>query len=152
MTSGPADAPPNNAVAAREAWFHERQSAWLYRRLAAVEPDPPKRHLFEALATAAEEQAGTWARHLVAVPPFAPSLRARLVANLTDRLGPRRMSGALIALKMRGLSVYNPPTVSGHAMPTTVETSGCQMMLPALSFMYSKVKMANNTILIAAEV
>jgi len=108
---------------ARDSWFHERESAWLYRRLAAVEPDPPKQQLFLALADAAEEQAGTWARHLPAEPAFAPTLRARLVAALTDLLGPRRTRSALIALKLRGLSVYNPP-VPGHAMPTTVDEVG----------------------------
>ena len=124
MADAPTDPTPAGPAGARDSWFHERESAWLYRRLAAVEPDPPKRRLFEALAAAAEEQAGTWARHLGTEPPFAPSLRARLVANLTERLGPRRMRGALIALKLRGLSVYNPPTVSGHAMPTTVDDVG----------------------------
>jgi VIT1/CCC1 family predicted Fe2+/Mn2+ transporter len=124
MVTGPTDPAPADTAGAQDSWFHERQSAWLYRRLAAVEADPPKRHLFEALAAAAEEQAGTWARHLATLPEFAPSLRARLVANLTDRLGPRRMRAALIALKLRGLSVYNPPTASGHAMPTTVDDIG----------------------------
>ncbi|HUO95908.1 MAG TPA: VIT1/CCC1 transporter family protein [Steroidobacteraceae bacterium] len=108
---------------ARDSWFHERESAWLYRRLAAVEPDPPKQQLFLALADAADEQAGTWARHLRAEPAFAPTLRARLVAALTDLLGPRRTRSALIALKLRGLSVYNPPA-PGHAMPTTVDEVG----------------------------
>ncbi|HUO79047.1 MAG TPA: VIT1/CCC1 transporter family protein [Steroidobacteraceae bacterium] len=124
MISGPTEPAAAAPAGARDSWFHERQSAWLYRRLAAVEPDPPKRRLFEQLAAAAEEQAGTWARHLAELPPFAPSVRARLVANLTDWLGPRRMRGALIALKLRGLSVYNPPTAAGHAMPTTVDDIG----------------------------
>ncbi len=121
MATGPTD--PATA-GARDSWFHERQSAWLYRRLAAVEADPPKQHLFTALAAAAEDQAATWARHLDGEPEFEPSLRARLVAALTDRLGPRRTRAALIALKLRGLSVYNPPTASGHAMPTTVDDIG----------------------------
>jgi VIT1/CCC1 family predicted Fe2+/Mn2+ transporter len=109
----------------RASWFHERESAWLYRRLAAAEPDPRKQQLFTSLASAAEEQAGTWAAHLAeGAPAFAPSRRARLVAALTDRLGPERMRGALIALKLRGLSVYNAPATAGHAMPTTVEDVG----------------------------
>jgi VIT1/CCC1 family predicted Fe2+/Mn2+ transporter len=124
MASGPTEPTAGAAAAARDSWFHERQSAWLYRRLAVAEPDPPKQRLFEALAAAAEEQAGSWARHLDQVPPFAPSVRARLVASLTDRLGPRRMRGALIALKLRGLSVYNAPTITGHAMPTHVDDIG----------------------------
>jgi vacuolar iron transporter family protein len=124
MATGTTDPKAGVPPDARTSWFHERESAWLYRRLAAVERDPPKQRLFEALAAAAEDQAGTWARHLALQPAFEPSLRARLVANLTDRLGPRRMRGALIALKLRGLSVYNPPTASGHAMPTTVDDIG----------------------------
>ncbi|MBS0395263.1 MAG: VIT1/CCC1 transporter family protein [Proteobacteria bacterium] len=124
MSAGRTEPAPAGPAAAADAWFHERQSAWLYRRLAAIEPDPPKRQLFEALAVAAEEQAGTWARHVGQEPPFTPSLRARLVAALTARLGPRRMRSALIALKLRGLSVYNPPTAPGHPMPTTVDEVG----------------------------
>jgi len=38
-------------------WFHERESAWLYGRVAAAEPDPRKRDLFLSLAAAAERQA-----------------------------------------------------------------------------------------------
>lgn len=48
----------------RDGWFHERQSAWLYRRLAAAEPDPSRSRLFESLARAAEAQSATWSRHL----------------------------------------------------------------------------------------
>ena len=109
----------------RSSWFHEVESAWLYRRLATVEADARKQQLFTALAAAAEEQAQTWAAQLAGgAPAFRPSLRARLVARLTQRFGPRRMRGALIALKLRGLSVYNPPATAGHAMPTNVEDIG----------------------------
>jgi vacuolar iron transporter family protein len=124
MATGSTEPAAGAPAAARASWFHERQSAWLYRRLATVERHPSKQRLFEALAAAADEQAGSWARHLEQEPAFTPSLRARLVASLTDRLGPRRMRGALIALKLRGLSVYNAPTPSGHAMPTTVDDIG----------------------------
>ncbi len=124
MPTGPTEPATRGTAGIRDSWFHEKQSAWLYRRLAAAEPDPPKQRLFEALGSAAEDQAATWARHLQREPPFAPSVRARLVANLTDRLGPRRMRGALIALKLRGLSVYNAPPITGHAMPTNVDDIG----------------------------
>jgi VIT1/CCC1 family predicted Fe2+/Mn2+ transporter len=117
--------PPQRAAEARSSWFHEVESAWLYRRLVQAEPDPRKQQLFAALAAAAEEQAQTWAAMIPGgAPAFAPSGRARLVARLTAWLGPRRMRGALIALKMRGLSVYNAPAVAGHAMPTNVEDIG----------------------------
>jgi VIT1/CCC1 family predicted Fe2+/Mn2+ transporter len=124
MPSAPTEPAGGDRGAARDSWFHELESAWLYRRLAEIEPDPPKRQLFLSLATAAEEQAQTWARRLDPVPAFAPSTRARLVAALTVRLGPRRMRAALIALKLRGLSVYNAGPGPGHAMPQTVEDIG----------------------------
>ena len=98
-------------AAAREGWFQERQSAWLYRRLAAIEADPRKRQLFEALAQAADHQAGTWKKSLGTSTgdeaAFRPSLRARIVAALLDAFGPRRVRPMLVALKMRGLSVYD---------------------------------------------
>jgi VIT1/CCC1 family predicted Fe2+/Mn2+ transporter len=124
MPNAPTDPTPGDRGRVRDSWFHELESAWLYRRLADIETDPPKRQLFISLATAAEEQAGTWARRLDPVPAFAPSPRARLVARLTRTLGPRRMRGALIALKLRGMSVYNGGPARGHAMPTTVADIG----------------------------
>jgi len=109
---------------ARDGWFHERQSAWLYRCVAHAETDPHKKTLFEALAQAADEQARTWAGYLNGdEPAFRPGLRARLVAVLTRHLGPRRLKGPLIALKLRGLSVYGSAPV-GHAMPTRLEDVG----------------------------
>jgi len=111
----------------RDSWFNERQSAWLYRRLVAVEPDPRKRRLFEQLAAAAEGQAVTWQRTLglsdAEVQAFEPSTRARLVGALLARLGPERLKPVLIAMKLRGLSVYGS-AAPGHAMPTSVEQVG----------------------------
>jgi VIT family protein len=43
-----------------DSWYHEKESAWLYRRVAAAEPDPRKSELFVKLAAAAEEQAVKW--------------------------------------------------------------------------------------------
>ncbi len=116
---------PARAAELRSSWFHEVESAWLYRQLATAEDEPRKRQLFTALATAAEDQAKTWAGQLAGgAPRFVPSVRARLVARLMVWLGPRRVRTALIALKLRGLSVYNAPSSAGHAMPTTVEDVG----------------------------
>jgi VIT1/CCC1 family predicted Fe2+/Mn2+ transporter len=113
----------------RESWFHERQSAWLYRQVAAIETDPPKVKLFESLAVAAEEQAETWAR-LARLGPgadsFRPSTRARVTAALVRRFGVKPMRAVLVALKLRGLSVYDSPAMDGHAMPTRVEQVGAR--------------------------
>jgi VIT1/CCC1 family predicted Fe2+/Mn2+ transporter len=117
------------ATDTRESWFQERQSAWLYRRLATIEQDPLKQRLFESMAAAAEDQATTWARSAGTAtepPAFRPSVRARLVAGLVDRFGIRAMRPVLVAMKLRGLSVYDRPALGGHAMPTRVEQVGAR--------------------------
>lgn len=105
-----------------ESWREEKQSAWLYRELAACEPDPRIAGLFTALATAADRQAETWQPGATS-PPFTPSTRAKLAARLARRLGPRRVRPMLAALKVRGLSAYDARTPHGHVMPTSVGVS-----------------------------
>ena len=120
-----------------DSWFHEKESAWLYCRVAAAEPDPHKRHLFEQLAAAAEDQARRWEQAAArstaagsAAPPrlFTPSLRARIVARLLRHLEPRSMRAVLAAMKLRGLSVYSaaPGGLAGHAMPTSLAEIGAR--------------------------
>ncbi|MBK7250720.1 MAG: VIT1/CCC1 transporter family protein [Gammaproteobacteria bacterium] len=108
--------------AAPDSWFHEKESAWLYRRVAAAEHDSARVRLFTKLAEAAEAQAGLWQ---AAAPEsrrvFVPRLRARVVALLVAGFGARRLRPVLAAMKLRGLSVYGPPVpASGHPMPTSV--------------------------------
>jgi vacuolar iron transporter family protein len=114
-----------------DSWYHEKESAWLYRQVAAAEPDPHKQRLFTQLAAAAEEQAAKWeissqktARPAAAARVFLPSLRARVVVRLLRLLGPRAMRSVLAAMKLRGLSVYTAPVARGHAMPTTLSDVG----------------------------
>src|SRR5487761_1071846 len=112
-----------------DSWYHEKESAWLYRQGAAAEPDPHKQRLFSQLATAAEEQAVKWevsAQNATRAPGrvFAPSLRARVVARLLRLLGPRAVRSVLAAMKLRGLSIYTAPVAGGHAMPTTLSEVG----------------------------
>jgi vacuolar iron transporter family protein len=103
-----------------DSWYHEKESAWLYRQIAAAEPDAVKRELFLKLSQAAEQQAGTWSRASEPPRPFSPALRARLVARLVRLFGVRRLSSVLAAMKVRGLSVYGaPPVLAGHPMPTS---------------------------------
>lgn len=112
-----------------DSWYHEKESAWLYRQVAAAEPDPHKQRLFSQLATAAEEQAVKWevsAQNATPAPGrvFVPSLRARVVARLLRLLGPRAVRSVLAAMKLRGLSIYTAPVAGGHAMPTTLSEVG----------------------------
>ena len=110
------------------SWREEKQSAWLYRALAKAEPDVRIAALFLSLADAAESQALTWAdtaaRDGETLPAsFEPSPRARVVASLARRIGPRRVRPALAALKVRGLSAYTA-ALSGHLLPTDLAQIG----------------------------
>jgi VIT1/CCC1 family predicted Fe2+/Mn2+ transporter len=111
--------------AQENSWFHERESAWLYRIVAAAESNPVHSQLFATLADAAEQQAEIWAARIGRAPEFTPTRRARIVAALVRRLGPRQMRSVLIAMKLRGMSVYSAaPTAGGHTMPTSVSEVG----------------------------
>ncbi len=62
-------------------------------------------------------------------PPqaFRPALRARIVAGLARRFGPRSIRGVLAAMKLRGLSIYGAPLpTAGHAMPTSATDVGAR--------------------------
>jgi VIT1/CCC1 family predicted Fe2+/Mn2+ transporter len=117
-----------------DSWYHEKESAWLYRQVAAAEPDPRKSQLFLRLAAAAEEQAAKWRQAAQrsgapALPEriFQPSLRARIVARLLSRFDPRSLRAVLAAMKLRGLSIYSSPVaVPGHAMPTSLAEVGAR--------------------------
>ncbi|MEZ5498710.1 MAG: VIT1/CCC1 transporter family protein [Steroidobacteraceae bacterium] len=107
------------------SWRHEKESAWLYLQVAAVESGE-RRQLFERLAATAEEQAAQWANnHQLQGLQFTPSLRARIVAVLARTAGPARIKPVLAAMKLRGLSIYSAqPLTPGHHMPTSVEQVG----------------------------
>jgi len=116
-----------------DSWYHEKESAWLYRQVAAAETDPVKSALFLKLAAAAEEQAAKWqlaaqrGESRAAERQFIPSLRARIVARLLARFDPRSLRPILAAMKLRGLSIYSAPLASaGHAMPTSLAQVGAR--------------------------
>jgi vacuolar iron transporter family protein len=109
-----------------ESWLEEKQSAWLYRRVAAAETDLRMRKLFLSLAEAAEAQAKQWSGEK-GEPDFVPSLRARVTAILAERFGPRSVRSVLSAMKIRGLSAYDARTPGNggtHAMPSNVQDIG----------------------------
>src|SRR5258705_988443 len=108
-----------------EGWLDETRSAYLYRVMAEIERGSPRSSLFVELAREAEGQAAIWAKNagLASVPVFVPDLRTRIVAGLLRRFGPRPMRGILVAMKVRGLSVYSH-AAPGHPAPTSVEEVG----------------------------
>ncbi len=108
----------------QEGWHEEKRSAYLYRVMAEAEAGTPRADLFRGLAAEAEGQAAIWARQTgAAVPEYAPDLRARMVAALVRRYGPRALRSVLVAMKVRGLSVYSH-AAPGHPLPTTLEEVG----------------------------
>ena len=111
----------------------ERTAAYLYRVIAASEQEPRRKRLFEELAHDAESQAEHWRAALAAegaAPgPFRPAPRARLVAALVRLLGARRLTHALTAMKVRGMSVYRdarpaPAPRSPGALPSEHDEVG----------------------------
>jgi len=119
-------------TASVDSWYHEKESAWLYRRVAAAETDPRKSELFLKLAAAAEQQAAKWqlATGAAGQPrerTFVPSVRARIVARLLSQFEPRSLRAVLAAMKLRGLSIYGAPAgVAGHPMPTSLAQVGAR--------------------------
>lgn len=107
-----------------ERWRSEKTAAYLSRTVASAENDPRARKLFREMADAAEEQAGIIARAIEPLPAFSPSLRARLIASLVKKFGPRAARPILAAAKVRGVSVYSGAMRPGHPMPTRVEEIG----------------------------
>ena len=104
-----------------ESWHEEQRSAFVYKALARVEPDPVKAGLFAKLANEAQSQSEFWLREVETAgrpaPKFVPDWRARVVVRLTAYLGVRPMRPILAALKVRGLSVYNE-ALAPHPRPT----------------------------------
>jgi len=114
----------SEAAGSLDGWREEMRSAYLYRVMAEAEAGTPRAQLFQGLAGEAEGQARIWARQAQATPPeYVPDMRARMVAALVRRHGPRPLRMVLVAMKVRGLSVYSH-AVPGHPLPTTLEDVG----------------------------
>src|SRR4051812_28994378 len=109
-------------MSARESWGHEMESVFLYRVVAEAEQSAERRALFTRLASEAEAQAVIWKQEIQktggpAPDAYAPPARARIVAALVRRFGPRRMKSVLAAMKVRGMSVYSMGTLEGSPSP-----------------------------------
>ena len=117
-------------MSARESWGHEMESVFLYRVVADAEPAEDRRALFRKLAGEAEAQAAIWADEIKktggpAPDAYVPATRARIVAALVRRFGPRRMKSVLAAMKVRGMSIYSSSAhPAGHPMPHSVDEIG----------------------------
>src|SRR6476659_6823430 len=117
-------------MSARASWGHEMESVFLYRVVAEAEHADDRRALFTKLASEAEAQAAIWAEEIRKTggrspDEYVPPARARIVAALVRRFGPRRMKSVLAAMKVRGMSIYSASThAGGHPMPHSVDEIG----------------------------
>jgi len=112
---------------AETRWREEKTAAYLTEAVARAELDPARKALFSRLAEESEAQAAIIAREKKVDRPYAPPLRARVIAALLPIIRPRNMKAALAASKVRGLSVYSGKLQPGmHAMPATPEEIGAR--------------------------
>ncbi len=118
---------------AQDNWRQEKQSAFLYRVIAEVEPSPLRSALFAALAEEADSQAAIWAEQAQAAgkkvdSAYKPNPRVRFVARLVRRFGVRPLRTVLAAMKVRGMAVYDGGgrvhPEQGHPMPTSLSEVG----------------------------
>lgn len=113
-----------DSQSAKSSWLAEKSSALLYHHVAMAEKGTPREKLFTQLGEAAEEQAQYWEQalleHHIALSPYQPDLRTKMVIGLIQLLGPRAIQPILASMKVRGLSVYLGE-VPGHAPPEEIE-------------------------------
>jgi VIT1/CCC1 family predicted Fe2+/Mn2+ transporter len=91
-------------------WQDEADAAFLYRRLAAAEPDASKRDIYERLASVEDRHVQVWAdlleRHGRRLGPHRPTARTRLLALLGGRFGPAFLLPMLLAEEGREVRAY----------------------------------------------
>ena len=91
-------------------WQDEADAAYLYRILAAAEPDPKKRDVYSRLADVEDRHVVVWSELLAkhGHPPaqFRPSGRARLLATLGRWFGPGFLLPMLLEEEGREVKAY----------------------------------------------
>lgn len=91
-------------------WQDEADAAYLYRLLAAAEPDPKKKDIYSRLADVEDRHVIVWAdlltQHDHPPPKFRPSGRARLLALLGRWFGPGFLLPMLLEEEGREVKAY----------------------------------------------
>jgi vacuolar iron transporter family protein len=91
-------------------WQDEADAAYLYRLLAAAEPDPKKKDIYTRLADVEDRHVVVWsdllAKHGHPPPRFRPSGRARLLARLGSWFGPGFLLPMLLEEEGREVKAY----------------------------------------------
>jgi VIT1/CCC1 family predicted Fe2+/Mn2+ transporter len=91
-------------------WRDELNGAALYAAMAAAEADPQRKDLFLQLSQAESGHASLWQDKLlaagVALDPFAPNWRTRILARLAARFGPRFVLPGIAAAEVADRNKY----------------------------------------------
>jgi vacuolar iron transporter family protein len=106
----PAGGGPPDLDVFHHHWQDEADAAFLYRKLAASEPDPKQSDVYARLAVVEDRHVEIWAALLAqhGRPPgrFTPSGRARVLAWLGRRFGPGFLLPTLLAEEGREVKSY----------------------------------------------
>jgi VIT1/CCC1 family predicted Fe2+/Mn2+ transporter len=106
----PAKSPEIDAHAFEHHWQDEADAAYLYRLLAAAEPDPKKKDVYSRLADVEDRHVVVWsdllAQHGHPPAKFRPSGRARLLARLGRWFGPGFLLPMLLEEEGREVKAY----------------------------------------------
>ena len=113
-TLEPPTAPPRpeeiDVHAFEHHWQDEADAAYLYRLLAAAEPDPKKSDVYSRLADVEDRHVVVWgdllAKHGHSPADFRPSGRARLLAMLGRWFGPSFLLPMLLEEEGREVKAY----------------------------------------------
>ena len=106
----PASPPEPDLHAFEHHWQDEADAAYLYRLLAAAEPDRSKSDIYRRLAEVEDRHVEVWAgllaQHGRAVGRHSPTARTRLLAFLGRRFGPGFLLPMLLAEEGREVKAY----------------------------------------------
>ena len=93
-----------------EHYSDERDAAFLYRELAAVEPDPSRRELFERLAAVEDRHVGRWRELFVQagrpLPPYTTAWRIKALAWVARHFGTSLVLPLMLAEEGREVQAY----------------------------------------------
>jgi VIT1/CCC1 family predicted Fe2+/Mn2+ transporter/rubrerythrin len=94
----------------REHYCDERDAAFLYREMAAVEPNVDRRQLFERLAQVEDRHVQRWEQLFRdngrPLPAYRPAIRTRALAWAARRFGTRLILPLLLAEEGREVQAY----------------------------------------------
>lgn len=110
-------------------WRDETDAAFLYRELAVAEPDERRKELYRKLAEVEDRHAAVWLRILTdaghAPGAARVSARARFMAWLARRFGPRLLTGLL--LREEGHEVQGYLALHKGSAPGAVQDAALEL-------------------------